>query len=365
MNGSYGSRHDQKQPEPLISFIIPVFNVEGYLADCVDSITRQDFKNIEIIAVDGASEDTSGEILDDMGKKEPRLTVVHMTENGPGRARNEGVERATGEYIWFVDGDDIVSPGCLALITKHIEATRPDVLFVDYEAFYPDGKSQPGHGHKLLGRETPELFTLAEQPWVIELSMTSWNKVIRRKFFTSASAAFPLDWPHEDVPVSCLLLMESEKLSALNQVCYRYRKDRAGSAMTTGSEEQKHFNIFNSYQAVLDDVGKRASNGDQAVTEKIQRAFFDRAIRHYTAILEAKGLIAGHDRREFFEKMHRDYIRYIPSGYQRPSGFLGIKFRLIERNAYRAYSILEPVNRFRVILSHGVRVARRRLTQYR
>ena len=163
------------------------------------------------------------------------------------------------------------------------------MLFVGYEAFYPNGKSEPGHGHSLLGKETSELFTLAEQPWVIELSMTSWSKVIRRAFFTSASAVFPLDWPHEDVPVSCLLLIESEKLSILNQVCYRYRKNRAGSAMTTGSAEQKHFNIFTSYQAVLNRVGERASNGDQAVTEKVQLALFHRAIRHYTTILEARG----------------------------------------------------------------------------
>ena len=108
----HGTSGAARTPDQLHN---PVFNVEDYVADCVDSITRQAFKHIEIIAVDGASEDTSGKLLDDISKKEPRLTVVHMSENGPGRARNEGVGHATGEYIWFVDGDDIVSPDCLTL----------------------------------------------------------------------------------------------------------------------------------------------------------------------------------------------------------------------------------------------------------
>jgi CDP-glycerol glycerophosphotransferase len=353
-----GPQHEQDQPPPLISVIIPVYNVESYLAACLSSITKQVFKDIEIIAVDGASEDASCKILDEMAKREPRLTVIRLDGPGPGKARNTGVTRARGEYIWFVDGDDVISADCLAVIAGHIEAARPDVLFVDYEALHPGGKSEAGHGHSLLGRKTPAHFTLAEQPWATELSMASWDKVIRREFFLSAAAAFSLEPPHEDVPVSCLLLMEASRLSILNHVCYRYRESRAGSATTSGSTD-RHFNIFHAYETVLDEVRKRASNGDVAITEKVQNAFFNRAIWHYTTTLGTAGYIARGDRRKFFAMMNWHYLHYAPPGYRRPGGFRGFKFLLIEKDAYRLYSILEPVNEFRVKMGRITRTVRR------
>jgi len=354
----YGSQHGEGQPSPLISFIIPVYNVESYLDACLGSIAAQAFGETEIIAVDGASEDESGKILDEMARVEPRLRVFHLAEKGPGRARNMGVKHAKGEYIWFVDGDDTISADCLTPIASRIKATRPDVLFVAYQAFYPNGKSMPGYGQDLLGRKTPEYFTLADQPWVTGLSMTSWSKVIRREFFLSAfpptTDAFSLSPSHEDIPVSCRLLMEAHRLSILNQVCYGYRVERPGSAMVSGPKD-RHFNVFHSYETVLDEVEKRASNGDRAITEKIKRAFFERAIWHYSSILGTAGLIEHDDRRKFFEKMNWDYLRYAPAGYRRPGGFRGLKFLLIEKDAFRLYSILEPINKCRVGI---VRLAR-------
>jgi glycosyltransferase involved in cell wall biosynthesis/SAM-dependent methyltransferase len=368
MSGDSGLQSAQERHSPLISIIIPTFNVEDFLPDCLASITQQDFRNIEVIAVDGASSDTTVKILDQASGKDPRLKVVYKGRIGPGLARNEGVQLATGEYIWFVDGDDLISAGSLALVASRIEATRPDVLFIGYEAYYPNGKSEPGDGHHLMGRETPECFTLAEQPWVIDLSMAPWAKIIRREFYLSTGIRFWSDPPHEDVPVSCALLMDAGRLSILNQVCYIYKKYRAGSATSTGAPK-RHFRIFSSYEAMLDLAGKRASNGDQLVTEEVLNALFQRAIWHYTAIFDAGGLSSGpvranrligrRDRREFFAKMHGDYVHYAPPGYKRPPGARGIKYRLVETNSYRTYSILDPLNKLRMKIDKGIRFAHR------
>jgi CDP-glycerol glycerophosphotransferase len=85
--------------------------------------------------VDGESQDNSGGVLDEISRKEPRLTVIHEGRIGPGRARNVGAERARGEYIWFVDGDDLVLADCLTLISERIQDIRPDVLFIGHESF--------------------------------------------------------------------------------------------------------------------------------------------------------------------------------------------------------------------------------------
>lgn len=364
--------------EPLISIVIPVHNIERWLTQCLDSITGQIFRDIEVIAVDGASDDDSGRLLDERARRDDRLTVVHTHEPGPGKARNQGAKRATGEYIWFVDGDDVIPAGCLGMIADHIKVTRPDVLFVDYEMIYPNGRSEPGHGHDLMSGQIPECFTLAEQPWIVGLSMVSWNKIIRREFFLATSATFPPESPHEDIPVSCLLMLEASRMSTLNRICYSYRRGRPGSFMTAdrkslaGGSSRGQFNIFTSYGKVLDDIEARAKGekpipeGTRSrVTDGVRRAFFERAIWQYTTILDdAKlaigpfggiGLIARGDRREFFARMHRDYLNYMPAGYQEPVGLRGVKFRLIKKNAYWPYSLLGQANKVRVRVDRGTR----------
>lgn len=349
-------QHAEGRPRPLISLIIPVYNVADYLTECLDSITRQEFENVEIIAVDGASTDVSRKILDKRRLTEPRLTVVHADKIGPGLARNEGARQAEGEYIWFIDGDDVIPDGSLAAIAHRIDAVRPDVLFIDHEDVDPNGKLEPGIGHDLLGRETAECFTLDERPWVLELSMASWKKIIRREFFRSAHVTFPAEYPHEDIPVSCLLLTEARKLSILNQVCYRYRKNRAGSAQDVGPAD-RHFNIFRSYGSVLDQIGKRI--GDSDLTEDIQRALFNRAIWHYTNIFDTAGWITPEDRRKFFEQMSWHFVHYLPADYQYVPGLRGVKYRLIAANAYRTYTIMGRLNGLRVKAEHGSRIVRR------
>jgi len=368
VSSSHEPRNVPERSYPLISVVIPTYNVAEYLADCLESITRQDFHHIEIIAIDGASEDASVAILNDIGKGEPRLAIHPREKIGPGRARNEGAELATGEYVWFVDADDLVVADCLTFIAKRIEAVRPDVLFIDYQALYPNGRLRPGDRHDLMGREVPECFTLAEQPWVIDLNMASWNKVIRREFLRSVPAFWPYS-PHEDIETSYSLLMEADKLSILNHVCYVYRKHRSGSEMESG-RSNRHFNIFYPYEMLLDQIEKRGSDDGRAITPEIRQALFQRAIGHYASIFDAGGLgsdrsarrlIAHGDRRRFFARMHQDYLRYAPSGYQRPHGFRGIKFRLIEKNAYKKYSALEPLNKIRVWAVRFTRGVRRPL----
>jgi CDP-glycerol glycerophosphotransferase len=366
---SSGRQDFQGMSTPLISIIIPTFNVEAYLPDCLASITQQCFRGIEIIAVDGASEDATIKILEEAAGQEPRLTVYYLGKVGPGIARNEGVRHARGEYIWFVDGDDLISAGALDLIAGRIKAARPDVLFIDYQASYPNGKIEPGDGHDLMGRETPEYFTLPEQPWVIDLNMVSWTKIIRTEFYLSIGVDFWPNPPHEDIQVSCTLLMEASRLSLLNQACYTYKKYRPGSAMGTGSLK-RHFNIFRPYEVVLKQAAEKVSAGDQRVTEEVWHAFFQRAVWHYTTIFDAGGiggepfrssrLVAPQDRRDFFLRMHQYYVDFAPPGYRRPPGLRGIKFGLIEKNYYWTYCVLGPVNKLRVTMSRRIRSARRK-----
>ena len=92
----------------LISIIIPVYNVEKYLKECVDSVRKQTYKNLEIILIDDGSKDNSGKLCDELAKEDNRIKVIHKENGGLSDARNVGIENATGEYIQFIDSDDFV-----------------------------------------------------------------------------------------------------------------------------------------------------------------------------------------------------------------------------------------------------------------
>jgi CDP-glycerol glycerophosphotransferase len=346
---------------PLISLIIPVRNIDGYLNECLDSITKQDFQDIEIIAVDGDSEDGSVKILEERRQEDPRVKVLRRGRIGPGGARNVGARQASGDYLWFVDGDDVVLDGSLAAIARRIQVSRPDLLLIGHEAVYPDGATQPDNDQQLLARKTAETFTVADEPWTLQLRMACWNKIIRREFFDVRSAAFLTAWPHEDIPVSCLLLLAAQRLSILSQICYRYRKDRPGSEVTSASL-RSHFTVFQSYEMIMAEVERRIHDNELDLTEDVRCALFERVIWHYSNIFDedqrrvrgagsnadAGARASWHrDRREFFTRMHEDFHRYAPAGYRPSSDPRGVKLRLVKLNAYRVYSAMQPLNDFR------------------
>ena len=120
------------------SIVLPVYNVRAYLRDCVDSILSQSFGDFELIAVDDHSPDHSGEILDEYAAIDPRVEVIHLKKNvGLGLAREAGIAAATGEYLLFVDSDDLMAAGSLAAISARIDATdAPDIVVFDYSRQY-------------------------------------------------------------------------------------------------------------------------------------------------------------------------------------------------------------------------------------
>src|SRR5690348_9743992 len=336
---------------PLISVVIPVHGVEDYLDRCLDSVLGPAGRaadsggaaaSLEVIAVNDASPDRCGAIL--AARHDPRLRVISTTTAvGPGPARDLGAKEATGEYVWFVDGDDELAAGALAAVAGAVTRLRPDVLVVDFENLYPDGSVSPSGGARYLrGAETG---TLAGHPALIHLTMTAWSKVFRRDFLAGLGISFGSSGPapHEDVPVTTLALLTAQRIGVLDRVCYRYRRARRGSYLAAASDA--NFNIFGSYQQVFNYFSERAELRAPATPPAVYAAVFERAIWHYTTLIP---LVPRRRRREFFHRMSADFRRWQPDGFRFPPGPRGVKFRLAAHDAYWAYALLDPVNRLRV-----------------
>lgn len=119
----------------LISIIVPIYNAEKYLGECVDSILGQTYENFELILVDDGSSDNSGKICDEYAAKHERIKVIHKENGGVSSARNTGLDNAKGEYITFVDSDDTIDKQYLELMYKRIIETDSDMCFCHFDRF--------------------------------------------------------------------------------------------------------------------------------------------------------------------------------------------------------------------------------------
>jgi CDP-glycerol glycerophosphotransferase len=335
---------------PLISVVLPVAGVEEYLAGCLDSVLGQPLAGIEVIAVDDASPDRCGEILDTRASLDPRLRVIHLAESvGPGPARDLGLAQATGEYVWFVDPDDLLTAGAMEAVGRALADTHPDVLLIDYRSLHASGRTEPSLGGSLRGYRGTG--TLAQWPALINRTMTSWSKLIRREFLGQVGVPFPAGI-HEDVPVTCAVLLSAGRIAVLDRVCYLYRR-RQRSFLATKS--MGHFAIFASYAQVFAIMDETCWPADRPpITAAVRQAAFTRAIEHYSTVLSS-GLVPGRARRDYFHHMAADFRRYRPAGYLAPPGARGTKFHLVERDAWWRYAILEPLNQARVAARRALR----------
>lgn len=148
-----------------VSIIIPVFNCERYLPDCLKTVLKQTYQNIEVIIIDDESTDRSGQICDEYAKKYPFIRVVHQKNSGPGYSRNAGLKLCTGDYYTFVDADDYISKNMISCMVEQMEKNNADLVEVGNVYLLEtrntfrgcDGQIQILEGEDLSGRYGKEL----------------------------------------------------------------------------------------------------------------------------------------------------------------------------------------------------------------
>lgn len=218
--------------EKKLTFILPIYNVETYLPQCIDSILCQITEDCEIILVDDGATDNSGMICDRYVQSDSRIKVIHKPNGGLSSARNAGFALADGRYVCFVDSDDYIEPGSVEKLLSWIEDTNADVGFLQSQKVYPDGTSEPmGEGlqrSEIYGKEKESvLHFLASRP---KFPASAWGKIYRRSFLSDHSLSFPADRRlSEDLQYSLNLFLAAERFDVLEFPYYCYRQSRAGS----------------------------------------------------------------------------------------------------------------------------------------
>lgn len=221
---------------PDISVVIPARNVENWLTDCLESVLAQTGVLLEVFLIDDGSDDSTAAIARDIEARDPRLTVIRTDGVGAGLARNVGINRATGTYLAFADADDVVPPNAYAALLRAAAGTGADVTSGRYVRIVgaEAGKPQP----RLFPSQT-STFTLRDHPDLLR-QRQCWNRLVRRDFWLEHSLRFSDSLRANDIVAVTRMLIEAEKMAAVDDIVYHYRA-RAGDTSITSLQGQMSF----------------------------------------------------------------------------------------------------------------------------
>lgn len=214
--------------EPLVSVIIPVYNVEKYVRKCLESVVDQSYRNLEIIIVDDGSTDGSGRICDEY-KADKRVRVIHQSNKGLSGARNSGIDSCTGSYILFIDGDDYVELNAVEVLLKACIAADADVACCGHYKVFAD-RADPHPLTKEIRIYEGEELTLATMKG--NCAHYAWEKLYKRVLFDECR--FPEGMLFEDVATTWKILLKSNRVVCVPDVLfhYVYRKESLGNTKT-------------------------------------------------------------------------------------------------------------------------------------
>jgi len=218
---------------PRISVVVAFFNNEDDLADCLDSIAAQSFADLEVIMVDDGSTDHSAQIARDKAAADPRFTLVQPEHGGPGGARNRGVERARGEFLAFVDGDDVLSANAYELLLHALEQSGSDFVSGAVYRVGPQGINPSAlHSQALKGRQTGTHVTRTPR---LLYDVSVWNKLFRRSFWDQHQLSYPEGVVWEDIRLMTKAHVLARAVDVIPDVVYYWRERAQGRLSITQS----------------------------------------------------------------------------------------------------------------------------------
>lgn len=239
-------------PKPLISVIVPVYNVVAYLPLLLDGLARQTFTDFEVIFVNDGSTDDSATLLASAVANESRYRLVHKRNGGLSDARNHGLGHAQGEWIVFLDSDDCLLPDALSRWLENAERHKAQVAIGNAIRFHAElSDASPD----LLLRDQPFDQCLSGRSWIKQAVAAGtwkhyvWLQMLRRDFIESAALRFDLGMIHEDILWTTRMALAAERLVCFNDAVYAYRINAA--SLTGSVDPVKVLGRARSYSVII------------------------------------------------------------------------------------------------------------------
>lgn len=236
--------------QPKISVIVPVYNVEKYLKQCLDSIVNQTYKNLEIIIVNDGTKDNSMEIVEEY-LSDSRVKVINKENGGLSSARNRGIEEVTGEYISFVDSDDWIELNTYEELIKNLN--NEDVIIFNYS------RIEDSTGEKIETQhiKDEEMADLEKEYRYLysKIAHNCWNKLYKIDYLKKNNFKF-LEILYEDVFWNLQIIYSTTDIKILNKSLYNYRVNRKGSIMSSRKDNNKEYleKQYKAYRVIFESI---------------------------------------------------------------------------------------------------------------
>lgn len=332
---------------PKLSIVVPVYNVEAYIRECLDSVVRSE-GDFEVIVVDDCSPDNSARIAEEFVERDQRVRLIRSEANvGLGPARNIGLDEAGGDYVMFLDSDDSLLPGSIGAIIGRAETSGADIVIFDYQRTYWNNTATRNVLATSTFHNSRGVTTLSKRPDLLRLLNVAWNKAYRRDFLIETGIRFPPGY-YEDIPFTYPILGLAESIALLDRVCINYRQRRQGSILRSAST--RHFEILEQIDRVFEIVDRHPE------LDRWRPQIWERCASHVVTILaHGEKRLPPSERQRFFSTASEILGRHRPDGHEIPDGARGTKIRLILANQYAVFTALKTVSRTRIAARDQVR----------
>lgn len=227
----------------LISIVVPVYNVEAYIERCVQSLVSQTYSDYEILLINDGSTDSSGEICEKLAKRYNKIKVFHKINGGLGAARNYGIERAEGEFICFVDSDDMVVSNYLETMITEMKKTKADIVICGY--IYQTGNKKVYYKNTSKTIEVKEIIPeIAKGNPIYNFA---WNKLYKMKYIQKMEKLFEDRHSAEDMYFNCIYYNVINNICIVEQELYTYFVNN--SSLSNGRRDNFYYDMKKVYDA--------------------------------------------------------------------------------------------------------------------
>ena len=199
-----------------ISFIIPVFNTEEYVKKCIESVIDQTYKNIEIIVIDDGSTDNSLKICNEIGMKDNRIKIYHKENGGLSSARNYGIKKASGDYLYFLDSDDYIPLDSAEVLINISEKYNSDIVIGNYQKVYENQKAVTKEDNISEIKEFNKYEAVKNMFYEIDFSTGAMMKLFKKELFNKIE--FPLGKKYEDLATIYKVFFKAKRITYTNKI---------------------------------------------------------------------------------------------------------------------------------------------------
>ncbi|MBQ2944474.1 MAG: glycosyltransferase [Ruminococcus sp.] len=285
----------------FFSIIVPMYNVEKYIGECIESLQSQSMKDFELIVVDDGSEDKSAQIVRSFAEKDSRVVLLKKENGGQSTARNFGLRHAKGEFVIFIDSDDFITrDDYLQTLFDKIQKTDADVVMYRYNKFYENRNPQLEKcGYSFFGvtdiTEPSRLIPMLVQRDAYYGS--AWTKTVRRSLLLKNNIEFDEELRCEDIDWSYRIMEKAKRIACVDKEFLAYRQ-REGSVTKVCTLKNAEDFLF-----TLEKYKKRYESSETEIDENLRKGLLSSLAKYYANLFLSYGRVKNKEKKYLKKRM--------------------------------------------------------------